>query len=68
MIDTETTEFSYNTPYFSQYGKGFQEKIFQSLMTDRQWASQMVEIMDTTFFDVRYLEYLCEKFFAYFQK
>jgi len=68
MIDTETTEFSYNTPHFSQYGKGFQEKIFQSLMTDRQWASQMVEIMDTTFFDVRYLEYLCEKFFAYFQK
>ena len=28
----------------------------------------MVEVMDPTFFDVRYLEYLSDKFFAYFRK
>ncbi len=68
MTSTELTEFDQHNPHFSKYGKLFQEKIFQSLMIDREWAAQMVEIMDPTFFDVRYLEYLCEKFFSYFRK
>jgi len=60
MVDSAT--------HFGHYGKLFQEKIFQSLMTDKDWATQMVEVMDPTFFDVRYLEYLADKFFAYFKK
>jgi replicative DNA helicase len=56
------------TQHFSQYGKNFQEKVFQSLMSDKDWAGQMVEVMDPGFFDVRYLSYLADKFFAYFQK
>ena len=60
---TDTT-----SPHFGQYGKSFQEKIFQSLITDKEWSTQMVEVMDPTFFDVRYLEYLADKFFAYFKK
>ena len=56
------------TSYFGQYGKSFQEKIFQSLLTDKTWSAQMVEVMDPTFFDVSYLEYLAEKFFAYYKK
>lgn len=63
MIESNTT-----TPYFGQYGKSFQEKIFQSLLTDKAWAAQMVEVMNPSFFDVRYLEYLADKFFAYFKK
>lgn len=62
------TEISNTTPYFGQYGKSFQEKIFQSLMTDKVWAQQMVEVMNPTFFDVRYLEFLADKFFSYFRK
>ena len=54
--------------YFGQYGKGFQEKIFQSLLTDKEWAAQMVEVMEPSFFEVRYLEYLSDKFFAYYRK
>jgi archaellum biogenesis ATPase FlaH len=53
---------------FSQYNKPFQEKIFQGLLTDQSWASQMVEVMRPDFFDLRYLEYLCEKYFSYFKQ
>jgi replicative DNA helicase len=62
MIENTTTSC------FGQYGKSFQEKIFQSLLSDKTWSAQMVEVMDPTFFDVRYLEYLADKFFAYFKK
>lgn len=54
--------------HFSRYGKSFQEKIFQCFMSDREWAAQMVEIMNPTFFDVNYLQYLSERFFSYYTK
>ncbi len=54
--------------HFRKYGKTFQEKIFQGLLTDHDWGSQMIEVMDPTFFDVRYLSYLSEKYFNYFKK
>ena len=30
---------------FSNFGKPFQEKTFQSMLTDTQWAAQMVEVL-----------------------
>jgi replicative DNA helicase len=54
--------------HFAQYGKQFQEKIFQGLLSDHNWSTQMVEVMSPSFFDVKYLAYLTEKYFAYFQK
>ena len=54
--------------HFAKYGKAFQEKIFQSLMTDKEWAAQMIEIMNPMFFDIKYLQYLSEKFYAYYMK
>ena len=53
---------------FAQYNKPFQEKIFQGLLTDLKWASQMVEVMRPDFFELRYLEYLCDKYFNYFKE
>lgn len=53
---------------FSQYNKPFQEKIFQGLLTDLNWAAQMVEVMRPDFFELRYLEYLCDKYFSYFKQ
>ena len=38
--------------YFGRYGKAFQEKIFHCLVSDKDWASQMVEVMDPSYFDV----------------
>ncbi len=51
---------------FRQYNKSFQEKILQGLLTDHQWGAQMVEVMRPDFFELKYLEYLCEKYFNYF--
>ena len=53
---------------FRQYNKPFQEKIFQGLLTDHQWSSQMVEVMRADYFELRYLEYLCDKYFTYFNQ
>ena len=54
--------------YFKQYGKAFQEKIFQSLMTDSPWSLQMTEIMNPSYFELNYLRYLSDKYFTYFSK
>lgn len=54
--------------HFKQYGKSFQEKIFQGLLHDHTWAAQMVEVMDPTFFEIKYLNYLTEKYFGYHKK
>jgi replicative DNA helicase len=54
--------------YFSQYGKGFQEKVFQAFLTDRAWATQMIEIMTPQYFDLKYLQYLCNSYFNYYKK
>lgn len=56
------------THYFKQYGKQFQEKIFQAFLTDRSWATQMTEIMTPSFFDLKYLEYLSDRYFTYYSK
>ena len=61
-------ENSSDVRHFSRYGKGFQEKIFQGLVSDKQWASQMVEVMRPNFFDIDCLRFLCEKYFAYYEK
>ena len=51
---------------FQQYGKAFQEKIFQGLAIDKDWAQQMHEVMKPHYFELKYLQYLCEKYFEYF--
>ena len=47
--------------HFSQYGKAFQEKIFQGLITDIDWAKQMSEVMKPHFFDLKYIQYLTDR-------
>jgi hypothetical protein len=60
------TEFVTRTDAsFSQYGKPFQEKVVQALLTDRQFAEQMTEVMDVSYFDLKYLQFLAEHYFKY---
>jgi len=56
------------TKTFSKYGKVFQEKVFQSMLSDKDWAAQMVEVMTPEYFDIKYLQFLCQKYFMYFSK
>lgn len=54
--------------WFGQYGKHFQEKIFQALVSDPKFAAQMIEVMHPDFFELKYLQYLTEKYFSYRNK
>jgi replicative DNA helicase len=54
-----------NQAHFGQYGKQFQEKIFQGLLSDHTWGSQMIEVMSPSFFELKYLNYLADKYFSY---
>ena len=53
---------------FTTFGKSFQEKILQGLLGDAAWASQMVEVMNPSFFDVEYLKFLSDRYFKYYNK
>ena len=47
---------------FSKFGKPFQEKVFQGMLTDPVWSAQMIEVVNPDYFDLKYLGYLCEKY------
>jgi replicative DNA helicase len=53
---------------FGQYGKAFQERIMQALLTDPKWAEQLMEVFDVKFLDLKYLQYLSERYFDYAKK
>ena len=68
MLQAASVQTASTEAIFKHYGKSFQEKIFQGLLSDHRWASQMYEVMKPEFFDVRYLEYLTSRYFDYFAK
>lgn len=53
---------------FSGYGKKFQKKILQALLTDHRWAGQMVDVMRNEYFDLTELRYLSDRYFKYYQR
>lgn len=53
---------------FGTYGKSFQEKIGQALLTDSKWAEQMLEVFDSSYFELKYLQFLADRYFAYAKK
>ena len=53
---------------FSKFGKAFQEKVFQGMLTDTTWSGQMIEVVNPEYFDLKYLCFLCEKYFSYYKK
>lgn len=53
---------------FGQYGKSFQEKIVQALLSDRPWAEQMLEVFNVEYLDLKYLHFLADRYFGYAKK
>lgn len=53
---------------FGGYGKSFQEKVVQALLSDRQFAEQMLEVMDSSYFELKYLQFLAERYFGHAKK
>ena len=55
-------------PTFGTYGKSFQEKIMQALLTDWKFAEQMTEVFDSSYFELKYLQFLSDRYFSYSKK
>ena len=53
---------------FSNYGKQFQESLAQLIMEDRPFADQTEEVLDTSFFELKYLRVFVSKLFEYRKK
>lgn len=53
---------------FGQFGSHFQEILLQQLLVNAQWAAQIEEVIDTNYFDLKYLQFLSERFFEYSRK
>lgn len=52
----------------NNYGKSFQEKVVQALLIDSNFAEQLVEVFDVNYFDLKYLQFLADKYFSYCKK
>lgn len=50
------------------YGKSFQEKTMQALLSDRPWAEQLLEVFDVSYFEPKYLQFLADRYFGYAKK
>lgn len=55
-------------PTFSNYGVAFQRKIIQALLTDKNFAEQMSEVVDVSYFDLKSLQFLADRYFQYARK
>lgn len=53
---------------FGSYGKSFQEKVVQALLVDKQYAEQMLEVFDVSYFEPKYLQFLADRYFSYAKK
>lgn len=53
---------------FAEYGKSFQEKVVQALLVDWKFAEQMLEVIDVSYFELKYLVFLVDRYFAYAKK
>lgn len=50
---------------FGQYGRAFQEKIMQAMLGDPRWAEQLMEVFDVRYFELKYLQFLSERYFNF---
>ena len=53
---------------FGQYGKSFQEKFVQALLTDKQFAENMLEVFQDDYMEVNYLRFLSDRYFSHARK
>ena len=56
------------TASLAQYGRSFQERIVQALLTDHRWAEQVTEVFNVDYLDLNYLKFLADRYFAHAKK
>lgn len=62
------SEAELNQASLSVYGKSFQEKTLQAMLSDQRFAEQMLEVFETHYFDLNYLAFLADRYFAHAKK
>lgn len=53
---------------FANYGRDYQRKIVQALLSDKKFAEQMYEVLDVEYFGQHYLKFIVRTCFEYFRK
>ena len=53
---------------FVNFGKAYQEKVVQAMIVDRDFAEQIIEVVDIEFFDQKYLRAISSNYFEYYKK
>ena len=51
------------TKTFSDYGKEFQEKFVQALISDARFSEQMLEVFDPEYVEIKHLQFLADRYF-----
>jgi len=59
------TEHQVETETFSKFGKTFQEKLVKTILFDRNFASQMEEVLDTSYLELKYLQVFVDLMFQH---
>ena len=54
-----------NEPSLGSFGKDFQEKLVQLILDDSVFASQIHEVLDVSFFELKYLQVFVDYIFKY---
>ena len=57
-----------NKVTFGQFGKTFQERFVQAILTDAKFAEQMMEVFVPEYLELNYLKFLTDRYFAYSRK
>jgi|TARA_Y100000310_G_scaffold335098_1_gene416315 replicative DNA helicase len=53
---------------FESFGKPYQSKVVQAIVTDNEFAEQIIEVLDVNFFDQKYLYIVAKYHFSYYNK
>ena len=53
---------------FSKYGKSFQEGLAALILQDRAFSDQIQEVLETQYFELKYVQVFVDKIFGYKQK
>lgn len=53
---------------FNDFGKVYQEKVVQAIISDEDFAQQILEVLDIDYFEQKFLKCILSEFFEYYKK
>ena len=65
MLENDQTK---STATFGQFGKTFQERFVQAILTDQKFAEQTMEVFKSEYLELKYLSFLTDRYYAYSKK